>query len=666
MIDQPFRYPTMFTNRRNAKKPDGKLIENFQTKFSDLVRPTPNHLLPARFYMIGGGIGPTPNICVTPIQDDTSLPAAKLRKRNSYDRTLNRRSIVSNSPAGDLLTPSGRTDTLLDQALFDQFTNNTPRAQPDNTGLDQFGVSSSMLQPQYVVPSSLDGSHSLQDSTMPFPVDTDPNGSVDGIAPGDNTKHSYPSSHMVDGMLDSAKLPGMKSEKLRYRMKMHTPTAMIRDRREAPVTYLNKGQTYWLSVVDSMPPPLGMPPTRYRTSVRITFDEEAQVSDPVGCWQLWKEVRGQREASQQGRGLQAVEFLSPEEGTHSQRQDQVRLENVSLDGFCVSWTASPGATIPQCKLGVRFNFLSTDFTHSKGVKGSSVRLCAKTETVPAVDPYPEMSYCKVKLFRDHGAERKISSDVCQMKKAIDKLKNEMALSGAGADHLGKRKRDSSSASKSASDAKRNERQLASMESSLSSTLPVTTFNLLADQRDDPDWYPILLPELERKTSPSDLRRHSVESLQHLSKAGSLDPSSPSSLTTPPSLSPTGITTEQFLPRDLTKSGNLPSKPSEPAACFYIRFYDEWKVPESYHRALYLTERTVRNLTTKICQTQGMDPESVARALHVNPSGLRIMIDDDVVQQIPDGQPMMVEIISPSPTLEISPGAKAEFEIILSY
>lgn len=163
--------------------------------------------------MIGGGIGPTPNICVTPMQDDTSLPAAKLRKRNSYDRTLNRRSIVSNSPAGDLLTPSGRTDTLLDQALFDQFTNNTPRAQPDNTGLDQFGVSSSMLQPQYVVPSSLDGSHSLQDSTMPFPVDTDPNGSVDGIAPGDNTKHSYPSSHMVDGMLDSAKLPGMKSEK---------------------------------------------------------------------------------------------------------------------------------------------------------------------------------------------------------------------------------------------------------------------------------------------------------------------------------------------------------------------------------------------------------------------------------------------------------------------
>ncbi|PLN80159.1 hypothetical protein BDW42DRAFT_171318 [Aspergillus taichungensis] len=662
MIDQLFRYPTMFTNRRNAKKPDDKLIENFQTKFSDLVRPTPNHLLPSRFYMVGGGIGPTPNICVTPIQDDTSLPTAKLRKRNSYDRTLNRRSIVSNSPAGDLLAPSGTLDTRLDQALFDQFTNSTPRAHPDTTGLDQFGVSSSMLQPQYMAPCSLDEPHPLQDSTMSFPIDTDPHGSFDGIAPGDITKHSYSSTHMADGMVDPSKSQGMKSEKLRYRTTMHTPTAMIRDQREAPVTYLNKGQPYWLSVVDSMPPPLGMQSTRYRTSVRITFDEEAQVSDPVGCWQLWKEVRGQKEAHQQSRGLQAVEFLAPEEG----RKDQVRLENVFLDGFCVSWTASLGAITPQCKIGVRFNFLSTDFTHSKGVKGSSVRLCAKTETVPAVDPYPEMSYCKVKLFRDHGAERKISSDVSQLKKAIEKLRNEMALSGAGGDYLGKRKRDSSSASKSANDAKRNERQLASMESALSSTLPVTTFDLLADQRDDPDWYPILLPELERKTSQSDLRRHSVESLQHLSKAGSLDPSSPSSLTTPPSLSPTGITTEQFLPKELPKLSSIPSRPSEPAACFYIRFYDKWKVPESYHRALYLTERTVRNLTTKICQMQGTDPESVARVLHVNPSGLRIMVDDDVVQQIPDGQPMRVEIISPSPTLEISPGGKAELEVILSY
>lgn len=163
--------------------------------------------------MVGGGIGPAPNICVTPIQDDTSLPTAKVRKRNSHDRTLNKRSIVSNSPAGDLLTPSGRIDALLDQALFDQFTNNTPQAQPDNTGLDQFSVSSSLMQPQYVVPCSLEEPHSLRDSAMPLPVDTNIHGSVDGIAPGDITKHSYPSSHMVDGMLESAKVPGMKSEK---------------------------------------------------------------------------------------------------------------------------------------------------------------------------------------------------------------------------------------------------------------------------------------------------------------------------------------------------------------------------------------------------------------------------------------------------------------------
>lgn len=60
----------------------------------------------------------------------------------------------------------------------------------------------------------------------------------------------------------------------------------------------------------------------------------------------------------------------------------------------------------------------------------------------------------------------------------------------------------------------------------------------------------------------------------------------------------------------------------------------------------------------------MNPDSVARVLHCNPGGLKIMIDDDVVQQLPDGQDMMVEIIptsTPNP-----PGKDTDVEIILSF
>ena len=75
-----------------------------------------------------------------------------------------------------------------------------------------------------------------------------------------------------------------------------------------------------------------------------------------------------------------------------------------------------------------------------------MRLCAKTHPVPcdpsqpAADANPEICYCKVKLFRDHGAERKLSNDVAHVKKSIDKLKQQIAQAESGLKDFGKRKR----------------------------------------------------------------------------------------------------------------------------------------------------------------------------------------------------------------------------------
>ena len=76
---------------------------------------------------------------------------------------------------------------------------------------------------------------------------------------------------------------------------------------------------------------------------------------------------------------------------------------------------------------MRFNFLSTDFSLSKGVKGIPVRLCAKIELLSPGEEVgaiyeAEVCYCKVKVFRDHGAERKLSNDVAYVTKAIERLK----------------------------------------------------------------------------------------------------------------------------------------------------------------------------------------------------------------------------------------------------
>src|SRR5208282_3603037 len=145
--------------------------------------------------------------------------------------------------------------------------------------------------------------------------------------------------------------------------------AMIKHADEIPVTYLNKGQAYSVSIVDSAPN-LPLPPgARYRIFVRISFEDEQQRQRPATCWQLWKEGRGTNEAHQRGGKLQAVEYVEANQPTDGDdKKTRVDLDSASFDGFSVVW--APGVKgSAECNLAVRFNFLSTDFSHSKGVKG---------------------------------------------------------------------------------------------------------------------------------------------------------------------------------------------------------------------------------------------------------------------------------------------------------
>lgn len=81
----------------------------------------------------------------------------------------------------------------------------------------------------------------------------------------------------------------------------------------------------------------------------------------------------------------------------------------------------------------------------------------------------------------------------------------------------------------------------------------------------------------------------------------------------------------------------------------MRFAGTEQHPEEYYRAIYLTERTVRDLMYKISEKHSIDPARIVRILHVNQSGMRIMVDDDVVRELPEGQDMLADIYeTPSP------------------
>lgn len=516
------------------------------------------------------------------------------------------------------------------------------------------------------------------------------------------------------------------AEKFRFHSTLNAPTAMIKQADEIPVTYLNKGQAYSLTIADTNGAVPIIPGTKYRSFVRISFEDEQQRAKPGVCWSLWKEGRGTNEAHQRGGKLQAVEYVEagqPAEG--DDKRTRVELESSSFDGFCVVWT--PGVNgAPEVNIAVRFNFLSTDFSHSKGVKGIPVRLCTKTKLLSAdavvpADTKPETCYCKVKLFRDHGAERKLSNDVAHVKKSIEKLKQQIAQAENGMKDFSKRKR-SGGISKSGDPHRPGKVQkhkrtwsmsstssaggggirmsleedlrfkLQTLQDMFTSTRPVSVLYLRGEDLDDPDLHPV---SMNNEASPSnrlDLLREGPSwqpRSTHSSVTGSLVSPSPSSLSLASQASALG-SGAQWQNFDSVAPGDVPRKrpdqpitvskteddgtlsgwiealgvdpsyrpPQErspkPVACFYVLNAGKAESGKrDYHRAIYLSQRTLKDLNIKIAAKWGLDYTRILRTIRVLKGRLEIEMDDDMIQELREGQDMQLEIEEiveqPSPT-----------------
>ena len=112
---------------------------------------------------------------------------------------------------------------------------------------------------------------------------------------------------------------------------------------------------------------------------------------------------------------------------HSHTVIQLNESETAFDRFSVTWSAP--ALQAKLKIYVRFRFLSTDFSHSKGVKGVPVRLVSQTQMhqcKKSSDLYDlslsDTSYSLIKLFRDRGAERKLANDKHHLERSISKLR----------------------------------------------------------------------------------------------------------------------------------------------------------------------------------------------------------------------------------------------------
>jgi hypothetical protein len=88
---------------------------------------------------------------------------------------------------------------------------------------------------------------------------------------------------------------------------------------------------------------------------------------------------------------------------------------------------------------------------------------------------------------------------------------------------------------------------------------------------------------------------------------------------------------------------LPLLTFNSVACFFVQPRIAGRQPEdSYYRAVYVMERTVKALVSAIAMKINIEPTKVTRTVRVNQKGLQILMDDDAITGIPEQQDMTAE------------------------
>ncbi|ORX56774.1 hypothetical protein DM01DRAFT_1334331 [Hesseltinella vesiculosa] len=184
---------------------------------------------------------------------------------------------------------------------------------------------------------------------------------------------------------NSAKNGNSTSASNRVEVILDAPTAAAQVDGEAPLTYLNKGQYYTLSLKDKTNTDASITST-----VVIMFHDENYRKVASNYWKFW---RTQQDNPQQARAIDI-------ESSKSSGVDDIEFQY--FDRIAFKWRGAVGANIV-----IRFNCLSTDFSRIKGVKGIPLRLYTESVASDRV----EKGYCRIKLFRDKNVRTKMMQSI---------------------------------------------------------------------------------------------------------------------------------------------------------------------------------------------------------------------------------------------------------------
>ncbi|XP_042362995.1 grainyhead-like transcription factor 2b isoform X2 [Plectropomus leopardus] len=165
---------------------------------------------------------------------------------------------------------------------------------------------------------------------------------------------------------------------------------------EGPMTYLNKGQFYAVTLNElSANKCLRHPTSKVRSVIMVVFSEDKNRDEQLKYWKYWH--------SRQHTAKQRVLDIADYKESFNTISN---IEEIAYNAISFTWDVNE-----EAKIFITVNCLSTDFSSQKGVKGLPLMIQIDTYSYNNRSNKPlHRAYSQIKVFCDKGAERKIRDE----------------------------------------------------------------------------------------------------------------------------------------------------------------------------------------------------------------------------------------------------------------
>uniref|UniRef100_A0A6Q2XXH7 Grh/CP2 DB domain-containing protein n=1 Tax=Esox lucius TaxID=8010 RepID=A0A6Q2XXH7_ESOLU len=191
---------------------------------------------------------------------------------------------------------------------------------------------------------------------------------------------------------------------------LEAPRSVRQKQGEGPMTYLNKGQFYAVTLSEMGVANKGLrhPISKVRSVVMVVFSEDKDRDEQLRHWKYWHS----RQHTAKQRVLDIADYKESFNTIGN-------IEEIAYNAVSFTWDVNE-----EAKVFITVNCLSTDFSCQKGVKGMPLMIQIDTYSYNNRSNTPiHRGYSQIKVFCDKGAERKIRDEERKQLRKKPKVKD---------------------------------------------------------------------------------------------------------------------------------------------------------------------------------------------------------------------------------------------------